>query len=403
MAPVQRARPFPRATLAAALLCVSLLAVWGVSRHRGPSAPAKAPEPAGTEPRVAEPMPLTPVPTSAAPGHEELDPAPTGDPWIELNNEATQDLTAGDPAAAVAKLERCLTAAPENTVFAGNLTEALVRLAKLEHERGALEPAVGHLGRAVELGATRPDVDVLRRIVQRWRRELELDKDDWTEDSGRFELAFDTDRSDILHHSHEVLEHLEIAYDDLVRWFGKDPFPEGPPIRVVLYDPEDFERLTGLGDWAAGIFDGVVRVSVSDIVRGHGWREVLIHELVHAFVQALSGPSVPGWLNEGLAQMHERRTGESARARERLRGTELFPLERLAGSLASWEDAAAIARAYAESLLFVEYLRATYGDEALRRMLLSIPDGRKPEESFQAFTRVALEAAFQDWSASLDR
>jgi tetratricopeptide (TPR) repeat protein len=348
-------------------------------------------------------MPLAPVPTSAAPAHADPAPAPLGDPWVELNNEATGDLTAGDPAAALAKLERCHAAVPGNTVFAGNLAEALVRVAKLEHERGALEPAIEHLARAVQLGEERADIAVLRRILERWRRELELGEDDWTEGSGRFELAFDTDRRDILHHSHEVLEHLELAYDDLVRWFGEDPYPDGPAIRVVLYDPEDFERLTGLGDWAAGVFDGVVRVSVSDLVRGHGWREVLVHELVHAFVQALSGPSVPGWLNEGLAQMHEGRAGEPARARERLRGGELFPLERLAGSLAAWQDAAAIARAYAESLLFVEYLRATYGDEALRRMLLSLRDGRKPEESFQAFTQVALEVAFQDWSASLVR
>jgi len=400
---VQRDHLIRRALLAAALICAAFGAAWIASRLRGSSAPAKAPEPVREQAHVADRMPLVPVPPSAAPKHADPAPSAANDPWVELNNEAAADLTAGDPEEAVAKLERCHAAAPENTVFAGNLAEALVRVAKLEHERGALEPAVEHLARAVELGQGRADIEVLQRILERWRRELELGQDDWTEASSRFELAFDTDRKDILHHSHEVLEHLEIAYDDLVRWFGKDPFPDGPAIRVVLYDPEDFERLTGLGDWAAGVFDGVVRISVSDLVRGHGWREVLVHELVHAFVQALSGPSVPGWLNEGLAQMHEGRAGEQARARERLRGTDLFPLERLAGSLASWEDAAAIARAYAESLLFVDYLRGTYGDEALRRMLLSIKSGRTLEQSFEEWTQVALEVAFQDWSASLAR
>ena len=329
--------------------------------------------------------------------------ARASDGWVELNNEAATDMTAGDLTAAVAKLERCHAAAPENSIFAGNLAEALVRLARSEHERGELESAVEHLARALLLGEARADVEVLRRILERWRRELELGLDDWTEGSSRFDLAFDTDRGDILHHSHEVLEHLELTYDDLVRWFGQDPFPGGPAIRVVLYDPEDFDRLTGLGDWAAGVFDGVVRISVSDLTRGLGWREVLVHELVHAFVQALSGSTVPGWLNEGLAQMHEGRAGDRARARERLRGAELFPLERLGGSLAGWDDSAAIGRAYAQSLLFVEYLRATYGDEALRRMLLAIGRGRAPEESFEEWTKVALEVAFQDWRASLTR
>jgi hypothetical protein len=343
------------------------------------------------------------VPGSAAPRPESPPPPAVADAWVELNNEATNDLTVGDLPAAVTKLERCHEAEPENSVFTGNLVEALVRLSKHEHERGELENAVAHLSRAVALGGEREDIDVLRRILERWQRELELGRDDWTEGSGRFELAFDTDRADILHHSYEVLEHLELTYDDLVRWFGEDPLPNGPAIRVVLYDPADFDRLTGLGDWAAGVFDGVVRVSVSNLTRGQGWREVLVHELVHAFVQARCGAAVPGWLNEGLAQLLENRPSELSRARERLQGAELFPLDRLTGSLASWEDSAAIGRAYAQSLLFVEYLRETYGDEALRRMLAGISAGHSPEQSFLEWTHVVLEVAFQDWRAGLSR
>src|SRR5206468_3284909 len=132
------------------------------------------------------------------------------------------------------------------------------------------------------------------------------------------ELSFDTDREDILHHSHEVLEYLEESYEDLVRWFGTDPFAKGPRIRVVLYRRADFDRMTGLGDWAAGVFDGVVRVSLEDLAAGQAWRAVLVHELVHAFVQSLGGPAVPGWLNEGLAQLLEHRPDAVPRLRERL-------------------------------------------------------------------------------------
>jgi len=394
--------PLTRLLVFLLLPCAALLAVWSLTRHSAPDLPVAAPE-VRVQPRLAERHSLAPVPGSAAPRPESAPRPAVGDAWVELNNEATNDLTAGDLPAAVTKLERCHEAVPENAVFTGNLVEALVRLSKHEHERGDLENAVAHLSRAVALGGEREDIDVLRRILERWQRELELGRDDWTEGSSRFELAFDTDRADILHHSFEVLEHLELTYDDLVRWFGEDPLPNGPPIRVVLYDPEDFDRLTGLGDWAAGIFDGVVRISVSNLTRGQGWREVLVHELVHAFVQARCGNAVPGWLNEGLAQLLEGRPSELAHARERLQGVELFPLERLAGSLAGWEDSTAIGRAYAQSLLFVEYLRATYGEDALRRMLAGIPAGHAPEQSFQEWTHVALEVAFQDWRADLAR
>ncbi len=390
-----------RLLLLVALPCAGFAAAWVLHVLQEPAEPAPAPVPRAppVPVQVAERRALEPGAAAPAP---EVRAAPRA-LWVELNNAAADDLTAGDLVAALAKFEQCLAAEPENAVFAGNLAEVLVRLARAEHERGRLEPAIAYLARALELPAGRNDTEVLRRILERWRRELELGHDDWTEGSSRFELTFDTDRSDILHRSHEVLEHLEQSYDELVLWFGSDPLAGAPAIRVVLYDPQDFDRLTGLGDWAAGLFDGVVRVSVRDLADGGGWRRVLVHELVHAFVQALGGSDVPGWLNEGVAMLLEGRADESALLRERLRGTELFPLERLAGSLASWENTSEIARAYAQSLVFADYLRATYGDEALRRMLGARARALTPEAAFEQYTSVALALAFEDWRATLQR
>lgn len=387
----------PRLLLLVALPCAGFSAAW-LLRARGSQPTELEPAPIRA-PQLAARRVL--APGVASPAAEVGSAAPRA-AWVELNNEATTDLTAGDLAVAIAKFERCWAAEPESAVFTGNLAEALVRLARFEHERGELAPAIEHLARALELGGARTDVEILRRMLERWRRELELGQDDWTDDSSRFELTFDTGRSDILHHSHEVLEHLERSYDELVLWFGSDPLAGAPAIRVVLYEPEDFARLTGLGDWAAGLFDGVVRVSVRDLADGGTWRRVLVHELVHAFVHALGGPDVPGWLNEGVAQLLEGRAGEVARMRQRLRASELFPLEQLAGSLASWEDTTAIARAYAQSLVFADSLRASYGDEALRRMLDARALGLGPAAAFEQWTSVPLELAFQDWRATLE-
>jgi len=284
---------------------LSIRALMG--RPAAPQAEVARPH-AAPVPSAAQRHPLEPERGSAALAPAD-DLAAKRDSWVELNNEATDDLARGELELAVSKLERCREAEPENPVFTGNLVESLVRLARLDHEAGRLASAIEHLERAIELGRERADLELLHRILERWRREQELSQNDWTEDSDRFELTYDTDRSDILHHSHEVLEHLELCYEDLVRWFELDPL-EGTRVRVVLYDPEDFDRLTGLGDWAAGVFDGVVRVSVRDLVGSSDWRYVLRHELVHAFVQALVGSAPPGWLNEGLAQWLENRPGE---------------------------------------------------------------------------------------------
>ena len=73
-------------------------------------------------------------------------------------------------------------------------------------------------------------------------------------------------------------------------------------VEVVLYSPEEFKAVTRLPAWAVGIYDGRIKVplggtspSVEELER------VLEHELVHAIVAAIAGPTVPAWLNEGLA------------------------------------------------------------------------------------------------------
>ena len=191
-----------------------------------------------------------------------------------------------------------------------------------------------------------------------------------------------------------MLDHLERAYEELFRWFGSDPVRETgrPAIRVVLYRREEFGRLTGLGDWAGGAFDGVVRVAVEDLgAEEERWKRVLTHELVHVFAHELGGPSVPGWLNEGLAQYLESpERSRSLRAADQRLGAVLFPLERLQGSLASWSDPEDIGRAYAQSLLLVDRIAQEYGEEALRRMVVGCADGVPPETSFRNWASVEL-------------
>ena len=301
--------------------------------------------------------------------------------WIEQNNEATRLLKAGELLRAVELLEGCHAAVPEEDAFRRNLAEACVRLARHEHDvEGELDAAVAHLERAIEVGHDRRDVQALRDLLERWRREADVGRDHWTDSSLYFELSYDAERADILSAAQEVLDHLERCYGDLRDWFGVDPvIEEGRPrLRVVLYGPGEFDRVTGLGDWAGGVFDGVVRVSVSDLQRERSsWERTLRHELVHAFVHEVGGNRVPGWLNEGLAQWLEASSGADRarrveRARQRMGTQPPFPFSRLQGSLATWSDTDAIRRAYAQSLLLVHAIVTGAnrgGEEALRRMV----------------------------------
>lgn len=316
-------------------------------------------------------------------------PDPLQDPLVLANNRGAELLAQGDLAGALASFDACYTERPENDVFRGNLGEALLRTAIECYTQGQLEQALGFLVRAEKI---LPKREVLPRLRARWQKESELELNHWIQGSDLIQLSFDVTRPDLLAASDVVLQHLERSYGDLALWFGVDPVRDlgSPRFRVVLYDDAEFEALTGLGDWAAGVFDGVIRIAVgSDLSDKAHWRQTTSHELVHAFNYALAGSRVPGWLNEGLAQLLETEHPDLERARRQL-GARRFPLAELRDSLATWTDSAEIARAYAQSLLLVAQIRHEQGAEVLRQMLLECKAGKAPADTYQDICGVPL-------------
>jgi len=386
------------AVLGVALVGGGFVALWIWSGGASESDPAGDPEGA--------PGPSVPLVFERHPVGEGSHPAPAEDDvseieraWIERNNDAHRMLEEGELEDAVELLEACHEALPERTVFRRNLAEALVRLARQEREIRDLAPAITHLERAIALAPDRDDVETLRGHLERWRKEWEHARDHTTELSLYFQVSYDAARDDILENSQDAIRFLDAAYVEMTEWFLVDPvLHEGKPkLAVVLYDREQFDDITGLGEWAGGVFDGTIRVSVGHLTtEAEQWGRVLRHELVHAFVGEVAGTGVPGWLNEGLAQyldasihLNPHRTESVRRARESLRGKELFPLDELAGSLASWTDTEAIALAYAESLAVVDFIAREYGVEALRQMI----EGCASDEG--------VEAAFLRWTGGV--
>jgi hypothetical protein len=362
------------------------------------------------QPAVATRIPVTPI--HAAPlESDRLDGLDVE--WIEKNNRAIQCLADGELEAALALFEECYAALPERAVFRKNLAEALVRRAVREHdERGALAGALADLERATELAPEREDIATLEGVLARWRAEAALEQDFTTTTSSYFALEYAAQRSDMVERPQDVLDALELAYGDLRDWFAVDPVFDlrgGVPLRVALYSPADFDRVTGIGEWAGGAFDGVLRISVEDLAEERGrWERVARHELVHAFVQELGGRHVPGWLNEGLAQWLEwsgreesNRGAALEEARGRLDHGAVFDLARLGGSLASWTDREEIRRAYAQSLAFVAQLLESFGREDVILVLRGCAAGKDVAVVFQERSGLALETVFADWAAGL--
>lgn len=318
--------------------------------------------------------------------------------WRALNNAAVEALGEDDPARAVELLERCLEAAPGEAIVRRNLAQALVELALFERaDRPPCRDCVDLLARALELAPERADV---RSLHAKWRSEAEVEADFWSESSLYFDLSYDGSRDDLLADSFKLLNLLDQEYAELRDLFGADPVVAGGPrIPVVLYRREGFDAVTGLGDWAGGAFDGTVRIPISDgtSVTSPALKRVLRHELVHAFVHAVAGRDVPGWLNEGLAQWLEPDASRAVdAAREALAGDGSFTLAELEGSLATWDDPEQIALAYAWSLVLCDTVADDWGDRVLFRMVVGCAEGRSPAETFERATNVELAAVARE-------
>ena len=327
--------------------------------------------------------------------------------WGELNSLAIEALEAGRLDEAIELFERCHEGAPSEPVFRGNLAEALARKARALYEQTAeLEVPIALLERAVSLA---PDREDLAELLARWRKLAAAEAEFWTDETAHFTLSYDGGRDQILNHGHDVLTSgLESAYAEFALALNHDPVPPGAPkIRVVLYSREDFSELTGVGHWAGGVYDGVVRVPVVDFSRERAaLSRVMRHELVHAFLRSMAGQSVPAWLNEGLAQWYEQesvseRAASVARARALLSGAKLFPLEELRGTLATWKDTDEIARGYAESLALVAFIEHWYGERVLVQMVEGCAEGSSCEETFAARIGVELSGVLSDLEADL--
>ncbi len=386
-----------RYTLAAALLALAVLLIGGrfLESFRAPSGPARTQVPDGLE-QVAPTS--TPESTSVA---QETPPSLAPSPWSARNKAGIDALDKEAFEEAAEHFAACLTARPDEAVYAHNLAETYARWAMFLHDGDAWDRtrSIDLLQQAVDLHPERLD---LPGLLERYRRSEEAEEGFFTRHTLHFEVAFDLNRTEVRTDVQTLVMALEDAYLEYGEWFGTRPADHGQPIRVVIYTQEGFSAVTQVGAWAGGVYDGTIRVPLTDLSRELvRVVSVLRHELLHAFVDGAGGGVVPGWLNEGLAQWLERgrrgpAAGDLERARMAMGTARPFPLDQLKGSLAKWDDPKAIERAYAQSLLFVAHMESHFGAPLLREMIECGPKGDTPRAVFKARMGLELDSVLAD-------
>ena len=330
--------------------------------------------------------------------------------WAQKNRTAIQLLDKGELAEAVALFEQCVAAVPNEKVFQQNLAEALARLASEEWDRGGTAgqgEAITHMKRAAELA---PDREDIAKRLEQMLALAQSEAGNWTESSGHFDLSYDGSRDDLAFRTMEIFDVLEGGYLDFTELFGIDPVAGGRArIRVVLYKRDGFHGATGIGHWAGGLYDGSIRVPLEDLGKERNQlRRVLRHELVHAFVHEAGGRDVPGWLNEGLAQLIEDQDPATQgraldAARRKIAGAPLATLESLSGSLGQVGDDASIQRAYAQALLFLDYTEREYGDRVPFAMVAGCKSAGGHAAAFERATGLPLATVFEDFRTAAKR
>jgi tetratricopeptide (TPR) repeat protein len=230
-----------------------------------------------------------------------------------------------------------------------------------------------------------PNRDELRQQYEKAFREESVEQNFNREGTRHFRISYP--RAISKDSRSRVLTLLERARMDIGRNFG-GVYPE-EPIHVVIYSASQFSEATQLDAHIGAVFDGKIRVPLTDengeALSPEELKKRLCHEYVHVVVRQMAGNNVPWWLNEGLAEtfsgdLDERDTEVLQRAYAE--GLD-FSLADLETSQLSKLSPEVLSLAYTQSHATSEYLWVHFGQAKLAQLMADLATGLPAEEALR--------------------
>jgi tetratricopeptide (TPR) repeat protein len=268
------------------------------------------------------------------------------------------------------------------------LDEAREFLGLVLHHEGDLPGAIRSYERW--LAAAPPSAETARATdtLARWRQELEL-RDRMQQTLGEhFTVSFEGPAEADL--AEAAVQSLERAYWRIGPLLGV--YPQSA-VQVVLYTTRQFEDITRSPSWAAGAYDGTIRIPMRGALdKPDELDRVLAHEFTHALVRTLAARAIPTWLNEGLATALEAPDLTWAETTVSRAGVTV-PLDALVNSFGRLNGPEA-SLAYAESAIAVRALLDDIGGTGVTNLIRDLGEGQafdqafshRAQESFTAFS-----------------
>lgn len=281
-----------------------------------------------------------------------------------------------------------------------HLEQALLLDARLIRARAQLSQVLKRLGDSQEairqleiVAAEAPGDAAVRDTLERWRRERDLHDRMRLEVGDHFIVSFEGPEDAAM--AAQALDSLNRAF-----WRICDVLNAYPqkPVQVVLYSREQFRDITRSPQWAAGAFDGIIRVPMRGVgEKGEDLDRVLAHEFSHALIRSLATRNLPTWLNEGLASVLE--SDNLGWAADTVRRVPNLPsLAALSAPFGKLNGADAQV-AYAASALAAKRLLDEAGGPAIANLLRDLGDG----VDFEAAFLRRIQKSFADFQASVQQ
>ena len=234
---------------------------------------------------------------------------------------------------AMSSLKRALEIQPDYAY-------AAYLLGQVAYAQGDVDLAIKSYEKVIKIAPGSPGIF---QQLEEWKKEASLHASFNTQPGVRFNVLFEGPAQRPV--ADRVSTVLETAYTRVGKALNTYP-PQ--TITAILYTKEQFRDITHAPGWAAGAYDGRIRIPVLGALRAPGELDrIVTHEFVHAVIESVAPRGIPTWLNEGLATYFE--PADHAWLLQRLRtSSSVIPLGKLEESFGRLEGSDAML-AYAES------------------------------------------------------
>jgi tetratricopeptide (TPR) repeat protein len=287
----------------------------------------------------------------------------------------------GQDAEARSWLERALTLAPRTT-------DASILLGELHYRAGRVAEALETYEAALKYA---PSEAVLTEKIGQWRKDAQVRSTSYESRGAHFRVLFQGPTDELM--ARRAVDLLETAY-----WRVGTALGTYPPqtVTVVLHTEEQFRDITLSPSWAAGSYDGTIRVPTRGAnAQPEELERILAHEFVHAVVASIGGTGVPTWLNEGLASVLEPGGGPDDTVLSAGPRLPLLELQDGFGRLSG----RTVQSAYAKSAVAVRRIVQLRGTAAIVTLLSDLRRGVPFASAF--YQRIAMR--YEDFQAMVDR